>query len=146
MSQKPRMRNGLDRARHAILFEGILLFLSVIVLTGLLNQPAMHMGGFGIIMALAAMVWNYIYNWLFDHALVALDYPLYPRGFKLRTFHAMSFEFGLMIISIPLTMVWMNFSFIQALGLDIIFTIAVLIYTVIFNYTYDMIFPVPQAS
>ena len=92
------------------------------------------MGGFGIIMAFIAMVWNYIYNWIFDHVWVYLKYPLYPRGLKLRIFHAMSFELGLMVIAIPFTMVWMGFSFVQALELDIAFTIAVLIYTVIFNY------------
>ena len=145
VNAKPKMRSSLDRVRHAIIFEGLLLFLTVVLLTGILNQPATHMGSFGIIMALIAMVWNYIYNYLFDHAMVYLKNPLYPRGFRLRVFHAVSFELGLMLASVPFTMIWMNFTLFQALGLDIAFTIAVLFYTLIFNYTYDMIFPIPQA-
>ncbi len=139
------MRSSLDRIRHALFFEGLLLFFTIVILTGALNQSAAHIGTFGIIMAVLAMVWNYIYNYAFDHALVYLNRPLYPRNWKLRAFHSMAFELGLMLASVPLTMVWMNFNFIQALTLDIAFSIAVLIYTFIFNYAYDMIFPVPQA-
>jgi uncharacterized membrane protein len=48
-----------------------------------------------------------------------------------------------MLASVPFTMVWMRFTFIQALTMDIVFTMAALTYTLIFNYAYDMIFPVP---
>ncbi len=146
MDRKPNMRSGLDRIRHAIVFEGVLLLLTVMILTGLFNQSVTHMGTFGIIMAFMAMGWNYVYNYAFDHALVYKKQPLYPRGFKLRAFHAVCFEIGFMLVSVPFTMVWMNFTFIQALTFDIAFTIAVLIYALIFNYAYDMIFPVPQVS
>lgn len=139
------MRSSLDRIRHAIVFEALLLVFTVVILTGFLNQSVIHMGAFSGIMAVMAMGWNYIYNYVFDHVLVHLKHPLYPRSFKLRAFHSMAFELGLMVASIPFTMVWMDFSFIEALSLDIAFTIGVLVYTLIFNYAYDMIFPVPQA-
>ncbi len=57
----------------------------------------------------------------------------------------MCFEGGFMIASVPFTMAWMRFSFIQALSMDIAFTIAVLAYTLIFNYAYDVLFPVLPA-
>ncbi len=145
MNKTPNMRSGLDRIRHAVVFEGVLLLFTVVILTGFLNQSATHIGTFGIIMAFMAMGWNYIYNYAFDHVLVYLKHSLYPRSFKLRVFHAVCFEIGFMLVSVPFTMVWMGFTFIQALTFDIAFTIAVLIYTLIFNYAYDMIFPVPQA-
>jgi uncharacterized membrane protein len=50
-----------------------------------------------------------------------------------------------MLASIPFTMIWMRFTFTQALTMDIAFTMAALTYTLIFNYAYDMIFPVPPA-
>ncbi len=140
------MRSTLDRIRHAIVFEGLLLLLTIVILTGIIDQSAAHIGAFGIIMAFLAMVWNYIYNYLFDHGLIYLKSPLYPRSLKLRAFHSTAFELGLMLASVPLTMVWMDFTFIQALTLDITFSIAVLIYTFIFNYAYDIIFPVSQVS
>ncbi len=93
-------------------------------------------------MSLMAMIWNFFYNCAFDHILIFLKRPLYPRGFKLRVFHSVCFEVGLMLAAVPFTMVWLHFSFIQALSMDIGFTIAVLAYTLIFNYAYDVIFPV----
>lgn len=143
MNKKHEMRSNLDRLRHSIIFEGVLLLLTVLILKDLLNQPAAHIGGFGILMSLMAMIWNYFYNCAFDHILIFLKRPLYPRNFKLRAFHAVCFEVGFMLVSVPFTMVWMRFTFIQALSMDMAFTMAVLTYTLIFNYAYDVIFPVP---
>lgn len=50
-----------------------------------------------------------------------------------------------MLASVPFTMVWMRFTFIRALTMDIAFTMAALAYTLTFNYAYDVIFPVPPA-
>jgi uncharacterized membrane protein len=55
------------------------------------------------------------------------------------------FEVGFMLASVPFTMVWMCFTFRQALTMDIVFTMAALTYTLIFNYAYDVIFPVTSA-
>ncbi|MCG8549668.1 MAG: PACE efflux transporter [Desulfobacterales bacterium] len=145
MTKKPKMRSGLDRLRHSIIFEGVLLLLTILTLKNLLNQPATHIGGFGILMSLIAMVWNFFYNYAFDHILIFLKHPLYPRDFKLRVFHSVCFEVGLMLASVPFTMAWMRFNFIQAFSMDIALTIAVLVYTLIFNYAYDAIFPVLPA-
>jgi uncharacterized membrane protein len=145
MNKKLEMRSGLDRLRHSIIFEGVFLCLTVLILKDLLNQPVVHIGSFGIIMSLMAMIWNYFFNCAFDHALIFLKHPLYPRGFKLRVFHSVCFEVGFMLASIPFTMIWMRFTFTQALTMDIAFTMAALTYTLIFNYAYDMIFPVPPA-
>ena len=137
------MRSKPDRIRYAVLFEIILLMTSILVLTYLLNKPMAQMGGFGILMSLCAMVWNYIYNLGFDHLLVWLDRPLYKRGVMLRAIHALMFEVGLMVVSIPVTMIWLNYTLIQALLLDLGFLIVVPIYTMIFSFFYDLIFPIP---
>jgi len=75
------------------------------------------------------MGWNYLYNLGFDHLLVWLDWPLYKRGMVLRAIHALMFEAGLTIVSIPVTMIWLNYTLIQALLLDLGFLIVVPIYT-----------------
>ena len=142
LATKQIMRSKPDRIRHAVLFEIILLIISTLVLTYLLNKPMAKMGGFGILMSLCAMGWNYLYNLGFDHLLVWLDRPLYKRGVVLRAIHALMFEVGLTVVSIPVTMIWLNYTLIQALLLDLGFLIAVPIYTWIFNFFYDHFFPV----
>ena len=145
MSHPQQMRSGMDRIRHALLFELILLAFTLVILTGLLHKPATQMGAFSILMSALAMIWNYIYNWMFDHGLVRFNQPLYPRSFRLRAFHAVCFELGLMTVSLPTTMVWMDFTLIQAFVLDFSFVLGSLLYAVIFNYAYDTVFPIPQA-
>ena len=136
------MRSKQDRIRHAVLFEIILLIASTLVLTYLLDKPVAKMGGFGVLMSLCAMGWNYFYNLGFDHLLVWLNRPLYKRGVVLRAFHALMFEVGLTTVSIPVTMIWLDYTLVQALLLDLGFLIAVPIYTMIFNFFYDYFFPV----
>ncbi|MCG8565467.1 MAG: PACE efflux transporter [Desulfobacterales bacterium] len=146
MEKKPQMRSGLDRIRHALLFEGILLTLTVVILTGLFNKSATHMGALGILTSLVAMAWNYVYNLLFDHTLIRMGRPLYPRGIKMRSLHAIVFELGLMFFTVPLVMVIMKFTFIQALLMDVGLVAGILVYTLAFNYAYDWIFPIPQEA
>ena len=136
------MRSKPDRIRYAVLFEIILLITSTLVLTCLLNKPMAKMGGFGILMSLCAMGWNYLYNLGFDHLLVWLDRPLYKRGVVLRAIHAVMFEAGLTIVSIPVTMIWLNYTLIQALLLDLgVFNRCSRLYDD-FQFFYDALFPV----
>jgi len=136
------MRTSIDRLRHTLCYELLLLAICIPLLSFVLHQPASKTGGIGIILSLLAMLWNYLYNLGFDNALLALKRPLYPRDFGLRTLHAVLFEIGFMLVTIPAVMWWMDYSFWQALALDIAFLIMVPIYTLLYNWGYDQLFPV----
>lgn len=136
------MRTHKDRLRHTILFEVILLAFVTPLLSCVLNRPMAHMGTMAVTLSLIAMLWNYVYNVLFDHALKQRGKPLYPRSAGLRVLHSTFFELGLLTVSIPMIMFWMKYRFLQALALDIFFVVMVLIYSFIFNWLYDHIFPV----
>ena len=105
-----------------------------------------HMGGMSIAMSLIAMICNYGYNLLFDHALVWMGKPLYPRGIKLRLAHAVFFEIVLMGVSIPMVMWVLELSFIKALAFDLAFLMVVPVYTVFYNWSYDSVFPIPRET
>jgi len=107
-----------------------------------LHEPMEKTGGLGIMMSVLAMMWNYGYNVCFDKALKTMNRPLYPRGFKLRAIHAILFEVGFMSVSIPAVMLWLGYTFWQALALDVGFLIMVPIYAMAFNWAYDSLFPV----
>ena len=138
------MRTHKDRLRHTLLFECTLLAICIPFLAWILQQPASHIGLLSLMLSLAAMGWNYLYNLLFDHGLEWLGKPLYPRSLSLRIIHAVLFELGLLFVTIPAVMYWMNYSLIQALALDLSFIAMVPFYTVFFNSYYDRIFPVPE--
>lgn len=140
------MRSTRDRLRHTILYELVLLAICTPLLSHLLHEPASRVGGVGVMLSLLAMGWNYVYNLAFDKALVRLGRPLYPRGLGLRTMHATLFEVGLTAVTVPLLMWWMDYSVWQALALDVGFLVTVPIYTLIYNWGYDLVFPVPTGA
>lgn len=140
------MRTKKDRIRHSILYELFLLVITIPLGAALLNENAAKIGALSLAASLIAMSWNYIYNYGFDRALLALKRPLYPRGFFLRTAHALLFEGGLLFVTIPALMYFLKLTFWQALAVDVGFLILVPIYTLLYNWCYDLAFPVPTAA
>ncbi len=136
------MRSNFDRLRHTVFFELILLAICIPMFSWLFNKPVHQIGLLSIMLSLAAMFWNYIYNILFDHGLKHCGRQLYPRSLSLRIAHAVLFELGLLLVTIPAVMYFMNFSFLKALSIDLAFVILTPIFTVFYNYFYDMMFPV----
>ena len=128
---------------HSLLFELVLLGLCTPVIALIFNKSFSHTGAMSLGLSITAMVCNGLYNYLFDRALIFFKHPLYPRSFLLRCFHSILFEICLMIFTLPMIMWWMNFSFYQALALDLSFSIIVPIYALVFNWIYDLLFPVP---
>ncbi len=91
-----------------------------------------------------AMVWNAIYNWLFDLALLALGRSLSDRPPGLRVIHTILFELGILIMTLPVVAWWMQISLQQAFLLDTGFMIFYLVYGYVYNWCYDRIFPIPE--
>lgn len=97
------MRTPKDRLRHTLLFEFFLLLLCIPIMTFALGKPAEEIGAMSVMLSIAGASWNYMYNYLFDHALVRLNKPLYPRSGMLRIIHAVLFEITLLIITVPVS-------------------------------------------
>lgn len=138
------MRTPKDRLRHTLLFELLLLAICVPLTAALLDKPMHTMGMLSLMLSLSAMTWNYFYNVAFDHALLRLGRPLYPRSARLRFAHASLFEVGFMAVSVPMVMWWLGFGFIKAFAYDAVFMVAVPLYAVAFNWAYDVVFPPPS--
>ena len=139
------MRKTWDRARHAILFEVVLLGISILVLNLILKQPSAAIGKTAVTLTILAMLWNAVYNYLFDRLLLAFKRPLYPRGFRLRAVHSVSFELGFMSITIPIVMFQLGLNLWQAFLFDLGYVVGVPIYALVFNWLYDVIFPAPSS-
>ena len=143
---KTTMRTPGDRLRHCLLFEIILLAICVPLLSWVTQEPMEKMGAMSIGLSLMAMVWNGVYNVLFDHLLLRLNRPLYPRSLAMRIGHALLFEAGLLFVTIPSVMWWLEISFVHALMIDLGFVVVTPIYAVAFNGFYDRLFPVAEES
>ncbi len=146
-SKIPKMRSAIDRVRQVLLFEigGLVLITPPFVwLTGV--SPLESLGLLAVIAAVAA-VWNALYNTSFDWVEGRMTGRTSDqRPVPLRIVHAVGFEGGLLLASLPVVMAWTGMGWLEALLADIGLAAAYVIYAYVFNLGYDRVFPVSQAA
>ncbi|MCI2393456.1 PACE efflux transporter [Aliiroseovarius sediminis] len=137
------MRTTRDRIRHAISFEiiGILLVVPLGSLT--FGIGALDVGVVTIAGATIATLWNYIYNVLFDRAMLRIRGHVH-KTIALRMLHAVLFEGGLLVFTLPVMALYLGVGLWQALMLDLAFVVFYLVYAFVFNLAYDKLFPIPD--
>ncbi|MFG0588371.1 chlorhexidine efflux PACE transporter AceI [Acinetobacter sp. YQ_14] len=124
------------RLVHAISYEVILLVIIAIALSLIFSMPLEVTGILGAIMAVISVIWNMIFNHYFEK--IEHKYQ-WQRTIRIRILHAIGFEGGLMLATIPIIAYMMNMSFIEALILDFGLTMCILVYTFIFQWCYDIV-------
>ncbi|MGI9317907.1 MAG: PACE efflux transporter [bacterium] len=140
------IRTGRDRLRYTVLFE--LLLITILAPVGALvfQRQIMDIGMLAMVLSLKAMLFNLIYNWFFDLLDVRAGRIPTQRTFLPRALHALGFEAGLVVTSLPIVVWWLGLTFFQALLMDLAVTSFVVVYTFIFTWGYDRIFPIPQPA
>lgn len=127
-------RSLLERVFHAVCFEGIATAILAPTTAWLMQRSVLEMGGLTILLATTAMIWNIIYNALFDRFWPS---HLVMRTAKVRAFHALGFESGFIVIGVSIVAYVLNVSLIQAFTLEIGFFLFFLPYTMFYNWAYD---------
>ena len=124
------------RIIHALSYEIILLVIIAIALSFILDMPMEVTGILGIIMAVTSVVWNMIFNSIFEKYEAKYQFK---RTVFVRILHAIGFEGGLMLATIPMIAYALNMGIWEAILLDFSLTICILVYTFIFQWFYDHI-------
>lgn len=136
------MRTTRDRIRHSVLFE--LIALSLVTPLGgvIFDVPMGHFGVVAVVSATVAMIWNYIFNLVFDHAMLRLFLEV-GKTLLARIVHAALFEIGLLCLLVPFIAWYLSVSLWQAFVMDVALAGFYLVYAFGFNWCYDIVFPVP---
>ena len=121
---------------HALSYEVILLVIIALALSYVFEMPMQVTGGLGIAMAVTSVLWNMLFNHYFEK--FEAQHQL-RRTFKIRVLHAIGFEGGLMLATIPMVAYALEKSMMQAFLIDLLMTLSILLYTFIFQYCYDHI-------
>ena len=127
-------RSLVERIFHAVCFEGIATAVLAPTTAWLMQRSVLEMGGLTILLATTAMIWNIIYNALFDRLWPS---HLVKRTAKVRAFHALGFESGFIVIGVSIMAYVLNVSLLQAFTLEIGFFLFFLPYTMFYNWAYD---------
>ncbi|QHM70183.1 multidrug/biocide efflux PACE transporter [Mixta intestinalis] len=128
-----RTRSLKERLLHAVGFETVAILTASPVAALIMNKPLFQMGAVALMLSTLAMVWNIIYNALFDRFFP----PQKPRALLVRLVHALCFEGGFITIGLPLAAYMLNIGLLQAFMLEIGFFIFFLPYTMIYNWLWD---------
>lgn len=139
------MRSHLDWFRHAICYE-----LGAVGLRTLCTVAVAQIGlglatGFSLLSTLTVFLLTLSHTRAFDYCLLRLTGSLH-KSRRARIWHCLSYELAGVLISIPLTLWLLGFSWQQALLRELLMFVAFTLYTYLFNLGYDKVFPTAEVS
>jgi len=133
---QPLPRSLRERIGHALAFEIIAVLICAPAMAWFMDKPLLHLGVLTLMFSTVAMLWNMLFNYLFDRAQSRLGFE---RGLWARVSHALLFELGLIVVLVPLAAWWLSIGLLEALLLDIVMILFFLPYTMAFNWGYDVL-------
>ena len=94
-----------------------------------------------VMMSVAAVIWNFIYNTVFE--AWERRRHIVRRTLWIRSAHAFGFEGGLVLICLPLYMIWYDVGLVKAFMMEVALLLFFLVYTFTFTLIFDKIFSLP---
>ena len=142
----PKLRSLGDRVRQVALFELGGLALITPPFAWASGVPLTDSLGMLAVIALIAALWNGAYNTSFDWIEGRLTgRHADRRPWRLRAVHALGFEGGLLLLTLPVVMAWTGMGWLAALVADAALALAYVVYAFVFNLAYDRLFPIATA-
>ncbi|WP_145181973.1 MULTISPECIES: PACE efflux transporter [unclassified Pseudomonas] len=129
---------------YVTFYELIGLCMSTLGLAYLSNTQASHTGPLAVLITSIAMLWNLIYNSLFERW--ESGQTKRGRSVARRVAHAIGFQLTLVVYLIPLIAWWLDMTLVEAFVVDLAFIILVPCYTFAYNWAFDRIFGLPTAA
>ncbi|MGO2240228.1 MAG: PACE efflux transporter [Halomonas sp.] len=132
------------RATYVVVFETFAIALATLLLMALSGGEAHSSLPVAAASSLAAVIWNFIYNTLFERWEVSRS--IEARSLGLRVAHAVGFEVGLVIILIPLFMWWYQVGPLDALKMEVALLVFFLVFTFVFTWIFDHLVPIKREA
>lgn len=132
------------RVTYVTLFEIFAVLFATLILTALSGGNAQGSLPIAIAVSALAVIWNYIYNTLFESW--ELRRQIVARTVTIRCIHAIGFELGLLAVTLPLYMLWYQVGVHKAFTMVAALLVFFLIYTFLFTLLFDKVFELPSRS
>lgn len=138
------MKPVTRRVVQALAYEGIALLFVGPAMSLAFGQPLPSTLALAILMSTIALAWNFVFNSLFERweARQAVK----GRNWRRRLAHGVGFEGGLVLVLVPLMAWWLQTSLLYALVADLGILAFFFVYTLVFTWTFDRLFGLPQSS
>ena len=132
------------RILQACLYEGIAIAVVTPTLALAFSHPPGSAFVLAAVMSSIALVWNYVFNALFERW--EARQTVRGRSPKRRLVHGLGFEGGLAIILMPVMAYWLDISLWAAFVADLGLLAFFFFYTVGFTWAFDRIFGLPASA
>lgn len=129
---------------HATLYELIAVVVVTLAMRWLSDKGTAEAGGLALSTSVVALLWNMAFNTLFERW--ERRQVNRQRTVARRVAHAIGFEGGLVLMTVPMIAWWLDMSWWQALVTDLGLVVFFLFYTFGFNWLFDHVFGVPNAT
>ncbi len=129
---------------HATLYELIAIVIVTVVMQLLSDKGLGRATALALSTSVMAMSWNVAFNSLFE--AWERRQPSRTRTLRRRAAHAIGFEAGLVLMTVPLIAWWMEMSWWHALLADLGLVAFFLFYTFSFNWLFDHLFGLPASA
>lgn len=135
-------------ARRKIVYAVSFETLGTLVATGFLwlawEASAGSSLGLSILTATIALCWSYAFNSLFEawEARQAVK----GRSRRRRLVHAVLFEGGFVLISVPVLAWWLQVGLVEAVAYEAGLVILFMVYTYLFTWAFDRVFGLPASA
>lgn len=130
------------RVTYVVVFEIFAIALATLLLMALAGGDAHGSLPVAAVSSFAAVIWNFIYNTLFERW--ELSRSIQIRSLGLRAAHAVGFEAGLVVILIPLFMWWYQVGPLDALKMEVALLVFFLVFTFVFTWIFDRVVPIKR--
>ena len=129
---------------YVTVFEAIAISICTVGFAMQSGKSLAHAGALSVMTSAIAVLWNFLFTHLFEawEARQAGG----GRSIRRRVAHAVLFESGLLLIIVPLTAAWLDITLASALVLNIGLAGFFLVYTFVFNWSFDRLFGLPLSA
>lgn len=138
------MQKRTRKLVQAILYEVIAVALVTPVVALMFDESIGVSGLLAILMSLIAMSWNYVFNSMFEYWEAKQTQK--GRSMHRRLMHAVGFEGGLVLFTVPLIAYWLELSLWAALIADMGLLVFFFFYAVTFYWCFDKLFGLPESA
>jgi uncharacterized membrane protein len=138
------MQGTQRRIVQAVSYELLALLCIVPLAVWVFDSSVAVSTGVAVVVSLLAVAWNMLFNSLFEGWEARQRRP--QRTFKRRLLHALGFELGLLLATVPVIAIGLGISWWEAIVSDFILLLFFLLYALVFQWGFDLLFGPPAAT
>jgi len=138
------MQGKKRKVVQAISYEAVALLFITPALAWVYDGGLAASGALAVALCVTAMLWNMAFNSLFEAWEARQQRP--ERTVARRVLHAITFELGLLLMTVPMLVWALQIGWWQALATDFSLMLFFLLYAFVFQWGFDLLFGVPSAT